>query len=185
MKKFLFILMCCLCLCGCEEKQSSIDHQDNHKEEFNQNKEDKNSSEVNINDYTEIKSYSNELVQKLNSLNNDNLLSFEKAVFERNIFFIEYATESDISFTLRFNKDSEFIGVTITDSFCDGITKSFAQIKAEYLSIASFYESCKVNQTCSNVMHGLEDGDYTIDNITISSTNIGVIKVFSTTDITK
>ena len=131
MKKILFIVLCCICLCGCEEKEK-LDNSniDTTMPTTNENKD--KDKYINISDHKEIKDYSDNLTQTLNNINNDNILKYNHTTFEKNIYFVEYITNDGTSFTLRFNDNYDFIGITIQNPNFEEYTEDFIQLRTKY-----------------------------------------------------
>jgi len=182
MKKYYILILCLLFLTGCSTKpepnknndggysKPTINEDVNSTEDKN-NDETNNDNSISLEDLPEIEKYSTNLINKLNSKNNDNILSFNNVTFEKEIYFVEYTTQDETSFTIRFNENFEFLGITLHNPNFDEYTQDFLQIKTKYLSECSFYNKCLNNSHCSNIMFGLTDGNYTIDNFEIITYN--------------
>lgn len=182
MKKYYILILCLLCLTGCStnsEPNKNNDggyskptiNEDVNSNEDTDNDETNNDNSISLENLPEIEKYSTNLINKLNSKNNDNTLSFNNVTFEKEIYFVEYTTQDETSFTIRFNENYEFVGITLWNPNNEEHTKDFIQIKTKYLSECSFYDKCAKNSECSSIMFSLKTGDYTIDNYTISNFN--------------
>lgn len=171
MKKLLFLAIFCLFLFGCEN-ENNTEIEKNQNNQINNNEKPNNniqSNNINIDEYTQIRDYSNDLITKINNINNDNILVYKKAIFERSVYFVEYETTDETSFTVRFNDNYDFVGITIMNPNIKEYTEDFIQIRTKYLSLAPFYEDCSKHFLCSDIMFGLDNGDYVINNIEISN----------------
>lgn len=182
MKKILLVVVCCMLFSGCGNDSIDNDVSDNMNQNVEQSNENISTYKIDIDKYEEIKLYSTDLIEKLNSINNQNILTYKGATYEKNIYFVEYSTNDDTTLLIRFNKDFKFIGITLQNPFFEEYTENFIQIRSKYLSIAPFYENCINISHCSNIIFGIEDGTYTIDNIEIS--NYNTTQTFVTKDIT-
>ena len=97
MKKILLLFIILFCLVGCENKvednNTDIDSTSTYEE----------IPQINIDDYPEIKTKSDNLIYKLNSINNDNILTYKGITLEKSIFFVSYITDQNLEFTIRYN----------------------------------------------------------------------------------
>ena len=174
MKKILLLFIILFCLVGCENKvednNTDIDSTSTYEE----------IPQINIDDYPEIKTKSDNLIYKLNSINNDNILTYKGITLEKSIFFVSYITDQNLEFTIRYNKDYEYVGITMTNNKLDEYSKDFIQVRTKFLSLVPFYEECSKIKECNYLITGLDEGNYTINNIKITNSN--VLKVFSITN---
>lgn len=177
MRKYYILILCLLFLTGCSTNPEPNKNNNGGyskptiNEDVNSNEETNNDNSISLENLPEIKKYSTDLINKLNSKNNDNILSFNNVTFEKEVYFVKYTTQDETSFTIRFNENFEFLGITLWNPNNEEHTKDFIQIKTKYLSECIFYDKCAKNSECSSIMFNLKTGDYTIDNYTITNFN--------------